>query len=157
MTADHIFQDVSNLYSRVFDHRPVLQGNINYFVKEFEEKRGDREHTRLHQIDQTTNRLNNQTIPEICNVLQDNFANLNIQISTATELINKIAEKDGKVEKPLLVYQQQRRKEIWDEFMATQKNKSDSADKDYERQVKLLQEHYTNLESALSSSVAPVL
>ena len=32
-----------DLYERLFNHRPFLQGEIKHFVKEFEEKRGDRE------------------------------------------------------------------------------------------------------------------
>lgn len=28
--------DVGEIYSRLLDHRPVIQGEIRYFVKEFE-------------------------------------------------------------------------------------------------------------------------
>uniref|UniRef100_A0A8C5SK06 Biogenesis of lysosome-related organelles complex 1 subunit 5 n=1 Tax=Laticauda laticaudata TaxID=8630 RepID=A0A8C5SK06_LATLA len=31
-----IFKDVGEIYSRLLDHRPVIQGEIRYFIKEFE-------------------------------------------------------------------------------------------------------------------------
>jgi hypothetical protein len=35
--------DVFDVYGRLFNHRPFLQGEVRHFVKEFEEKRGDSE------------------------------------------------------------------------------------------------------------------
>ena len=32
----YIFPDVTEIHARLLDHRPILQGHINYFVKEFE-------------------------------------------------------------------------------------------------------------------------
>lgn len=30
------FADVGEIYSRLLDHRPVIQGELRYFIKEFE-------------------------------------------------------------------------------------------------------------------------
>ncbi len=32
----YCFSDLSDIYARLFDHRPSLQGEISYFVREFE-------------------------------------------------------------------------------------------------------------------------
>ena len=37
------YQAVLELYSRLANHRPFLQGEVRHFVREFETKRGDRE------------------------------------------------------------------------------------------------------------------
>uniref|UniRef100_A0A452FCM4 Biogenesis of lysosome-related organelles complex 1 subunit 5 n=1 Tax=Capra hircus TaxID=9925 RepID=A0A452FCM4_CAPHI len=33
-----IIRDLGEIHSRLLDHRPVIQGETRYFVKEFEEK-----------------------------------------------------------------------------------------------------------------------
>ncbi|KAB0372376.1 hypothetical protein FD755_016168 [Muntiacus reevesi] len=38
--AHLIIKDLGEIHSRLLDHRPVIQGETHYFVKEFEEKRG---------------------------------------------------------------------------------------------------------------------
>ncbi|XP_055714813.1 biogenesis of lysosome-related organelles complex 1 subunit 5, partial [Phlebotomus papatasi] len=43
MTARDIVKDIGEVYSRIFDHRPFTSAEIQYFVREFEEKRNDRE------------------------------------------------------------------------------------------------------------------
>ncbi|XP_054939925.1 biogenesis of lysosome-related organelles complex 1 subunit 5-like isoform X2 [Physeter macrocephalus] len=36
--AHLIIKDLGEIHSRLLDHRPVIQGETRYFVKEFEEK-----------------------------------------------------------------------------------------------------------------------
>ena len=38
--AHLLIKDLREIHSRLLDHRPVIQGETHYFVKEFEEKRG---------------------------------------------------------------------------------------------------------------------
>ncbi|XP_014673557.1 PREDICTED: biogenesis of lysosome-related organelles complex 1 subunit 5-like [Priapulus caudatus] len=42
-SIENIVKDTGEIYSRLFDHRPVIQAEIKYFVREFETKRNDRE------------------------------------------------------------------------------------------------------------------
>ncbi|XP_013170009.1 PREDICTED: biogenesis of lysosome-related organelles complex 1 subunit 5 [Papilio xuthus] len=36
-------REIGEIWTRLFDHRPFLNGEITYMLKEFEEKRGDRD------------------------------------------------------------------------------------------------------------------
>ncbi|XP_056868665.1 biogenesis of lysosome-related organelles complex 1 subunit 5 isoform X2 [Takifugu flavidus] len=47
---DKIAQDVGDIQSRLIDHRPVINSEIRYLVKEFEEKRGYRESRLLESV-----------------------------------------------------------------------------------------------------------
>lgn len=44
------FPDIFDAYGRLFNHRPFVQGEIRHFVKEFEEKRSDREVENVFKI-----------------------------------------------------------------------------------------------------------
>ena len=39
-----------DIYERLFNHRPFVQGEVKHFVKEFEEKKGDKEVNELFEI-----------------------------------------------------------------------------------------------------------
>lgn len=41
MATEAILADVGALYKRLFNHRPLIQNEVHYFVKEFETKRED--------------------------------------------------------------------------------------------------------------------
>ena len=44
------FPDIFDAYGRLFNHRPFVQGEIRHSVKEFEEKRSDREVENVFKI-----------------------------------------------------------------------------------------------------------
>ncbi|KAK6186862.1 hypothetical protein SNE40_006127 [Patella caerulea] len=157
MTTEHLFKDFSVLYSRLFDHHPVLQGNINLFVREFEDKRGDREIERLRFTSDSCNSINNHVIPDICQILEDNLKQISDKVSIATQMTLDLAESEEKVQRPYLMGQRARRKEEWTEFMSGQVARSSRVDQDYETQVQQLKENYNELETKLDNSLKPVL
>uniref|UniRef100_A0A8C2TZX7 Biogenesis of lysosome-related organelles complex 1 subunit 5 n=1 Tax=Coturnix japonica TaxID=93934 RepID=A0A8C2TZX7_COTJA len=69
-----IIKDVGEIYSRLLDHRPVIQGEIRYFVKEFEEKRGLRELRVLENLKKTIFETNGNILPKCEQSMQDNLS-----------------------------------------------------------------------------------
>uniref|UniRef100_A0A8C9FYR9 Biogenesis of lysosome-related organelles complex 1 subunit 5 n=1 Tax=Pavo cristatus TaxID=9049 RepID=A0A8C9FYR9_PAVCR len=65
--------DVGEIYSRLLDHRPVIQGEIRYFVKEFEEKRGLRELRVLENLKKTIFETNESILPKCEQSMHDNL------------------------------------------------------------------------------------
>ncbi|KAM9417373.1 biogenesis of lysosome-related organelles complex 1 subunit 5-like isoform 2-T2 [Salvelinus alpinus] len=61
---DKIAKDVGDIQSRLIDHRPVIQGEIRYFVREFEEKRGFRESRLLDNLNKMVVETNEQMLPK---------------------------------------------------------------------------------------------
>jgi len=82
-----VCQDSNSLYSRLFDHRPFLNGEIQHFVREFEDKKGNRDIQSLLKSLENISELNS-----------DLKANIGDTASTAiTNLIESIDETTAKI------------------------------------------------------------
>uniref|UniRef100_A0A3Q3W3X6 Biogenesis of lysosome-related organelles complex 1 subunit 5 n=1 Tax=Mola mola TaxID=94237 RepID=A0A3Q3W3X6_MOLML len=55
-----VAKDVGDIRSRLLDHKPVINAEIRYFVKEFEEKRGHRESRLLESVNKMVVETNEQ-------------------------------------------------------------------------------------------------
>uniref|UniRef100_A0A3B3IJ32 Biogenesis of lysosome-related organelles complex 1 subunit 5 n=1 Tax=Oryzias latipes TaxID=8090 RepID=A0A3B3IJ32_ORYLA len=53
-------RDVGDIKSRLLDHRPVINAETRFFVKEFEEKRGNRESRLLENLNKMVREANDQ-------------------------------------------------------------------------------------------------
>ncbi|XP_069106010.1 biogenesis of lysosome-related organelles complex 1 subunit 5-like [Argopecten irradians] len=152
MLNEQIVKDVSELHARLLDHRPVLQGHINYFVKEFEEKRGDREKERLEKASIELKAMNETLLPESLDAMKVYLANVSAKLKVATEVCYKIEEKGNNVESAILEEGRQRRNRDWEAYYASQLKKCEIVDTDFEEQVKTLHHHYNELEDKLTNS-----
>ncbi|XP_066124557.1 biogenesis of lysosome-related organelles complex 1 subunit 5 isoform X2 [Saccopteryx bilineata] len=71
--AHLIIKDLGEIHSRLLDHRPVIHGEIRYFVKEFEEKRGLREMRVLENLKNMIHETNERALPKCRETMQDNL------------------------------------------------------------------------------------
>ncbi|XP_060595861.1 biogenesis of lysosome-related organelles complex 1 subunit 5-like [Ruditapes philippinarum] len=145
ITESPILKDVWELHSRLFDHRPILQGHIRAFVKEFEEKRGNREEDRLNKIRNQLSEMKEQYLPETQTALDTFLANIQAKIKVAAEVCKKIEEKENNVEIGFLDLQRQRRREEWDTFMQTQFEKSAKVDEEMDIEMKKVAAEYEEM------------
>ncbi|XP_060066826.1 biogenesis of lysosome-related organelles complex 1 subunit 5-like [Ylistrum balloti] len=152
MLNEQVVKDISELHARLLDHRPVLQGHINYFIKEFEEKRGDREQERLDKISKEIMKMNETLLPESLDAMQVYLANVSAKLKVATEVCYKIEEKGNSVESSVLEEGRQRRNKDWEVYTNRQLKRCENIDKDFEEQVKTLHRHYNELEDKLTNS-----
>ena len=81
-----------DLYERLFNHRPFLQGEIKHFVKEFEQKRGDREVENVFKILETVTELNNGEIDKVKAQCDSTLPNLNERLLVANSMCSKILD-----------------------------------------------------------------
>ncbi|XP_033726588.1 biogenesis of lysosome-related organelles complex 1 subunit 5-like [Pecten maximus] len=152
MLNEQIVKDISELNARLLDHRPILQGHINYFIKEFEEKRGDREQERLEKMSKELTTMNQILLPESLDAMQVYLANVAAKLKVATEVCHKIEEKGNSFETSILEEGRQRRNRDWEAYYASQLEKCEHVDSDFEEQVKILHRHYNELEDKLTNS-----
>ncbi|XP_055490770.1 biogenesis of lysosome-related organelles complex 1 subunit 5 isoform X2 [Leucoraja erinacea] len=87
-------RDLSEVYSRLFDHRPVVQAEIRYFVKEFEEKRGFREERGLENVDSTIKEFITQSFPDVCEDLGSSIPTVLPRLEAAIQITNRIQQKE---------------------------------------------------------------
>ncbi|XP_053916061.1 biogenesis of lysosome-related organelles complex 1 subunit 5 isoform X3 [Cuculus canorus] len=89
-----IVKDVGEIYSRLLDHRPVIQGEIRYFVKEFEEKRGLRELRVLENLKNTIFETNEHVLPKCEQAMHDNLNEAFKRLQAANNMIRRLQEKE---------------------------------------------------------------
>ncbi|KAL8570004.1 hypothetical protein ACOMHN_056436 [Nucella lapillus] len=152
MSCESIFKDICHAHARLFDHRSALQGHINFFAKEFEEKRGDREKTRLDHMQETVTQAAFHTIPALQSQCQTQLPLVIQRIKEASEKCKQAAEQEteAKTESDFLKTQREARKHAMNEFMEQQCVRSARVDQQFEENVRLFNDSYEELRQQLS-------
>ncbi|NWI67865.1 BL1S5 protein, partial [Todus mexicanus] len=91
--------DVGEIYSRLLDHRPVIQGEIRYFIKEFEEKRGLRELRVLENLKSTISETNEHVLPKCEQAMRDRLNEVCERLQAANARISRLQEREHEVRK----------------------------------------------------------
>ncbi|KFZ45638.1 Biogenesis of lysosome-related organelles complex 1 subunit 5, partial [Antrostomus carolinensis] len=86
--------DLGEIYSRLLDHRPVIQGEIRYFVKEFEEKRGLRELRVLENLKNTTFEAKEHVLPTCERAMPDGLNEALRRLQAANDMIHRLQERE---------------------------------------------------------------
>ncbi|XP_070371738.1 biogenesis of lysosome-related organelles complex 1 subunit 5 isoform X5 [Equus asinus] len=92
--AHLIIKDLGEIHSRLLDHRPVIQGETRYFVKEFEEKRGLREMRVLENLKNMIHETNEHTIPKCRETMQDNLDQVLQRLHAATDSVCRLQQRE---------------------------------------------------------------
>ncbi|KAM6141412.1 biogenesis of lysosome-related organelles complex 1 subunit 5 [Phoenicopterus ruber ruber] len=152
-----IIKDVGEIYSRLLDHRPVIQGEIRYFVKEFEEKRGLRELRVLENLKNTIFETNEHVLPKCEEAMHDNLNEAFKRLQAANDMIHRLQEREHE-ERKLQADKQMAREEKriahWEEFMKEQQNKRAEVDEEHRKATERLKEQYSEMEKELAKHVS---
>ncbi|XP_074064257.1 biogenesis of lysosome-related organelles complex 1 subunit 5 isoform X2 [Macrotis lagotis] len=89
-----IIKDLGEIHSRLLDHRPIIQGETRYFVKEFEEKRGLREVRVLENLKNVIQETNEQILPKCKETMQDQLSQALQRLQAASHLVHKLQQKE---------------------------------------------------------------
>nr|XP_037278058.1 biogenesis of lysosome-related organelles complex 1 subunit 5-like isoform X2 [Rhipicephalus microplus] len=96
-TTVNVVKDITEIYSRLFDHKPFLQGEIKFFVKEFEEKRGDREVQKLFEMLEDVTEVRETQIDRACRASDQGLCSLAGNLEVALSMCHRILEAEDKV------------------------------------------------------------
>ncbi|XP_072042132.1 biogenesis of lysosome-related organelles complex 1 subunit 5-like [Amphiura filiformis] len=149
-TIETLSKDFGEIHARLLDHKPVIQGEIKFFAKEFEGKRGDSEYKRLEKIETQMKDLNEKTIPE-CNRLMETHLPLILQqLDIANKFIARIQrQEEFKQETKPLGEQREHRDKEWTAFLERLTKQRDQLEEEHQQRMKDLDEHYTKLKDNL--------
>nr|KAF6504036.1 biogenesis of lysosomal organelles complex 1 subunit 5 [Rousettus aegyptiacus] len=92
--AHLIIKDLGEIHSRLLDHRPVIQGETRYFVKEFEEKRGLREMRVLENLKNVIHETNEHTLTKCRETMQDNLNQVLQRLQEATDSVCRLQQRE---------------------------------------------------------------
>lgn len=143
---------IGEIWSRLFDHRPFLNGEIKYMQKEFEEKRGDREVENLFAILEKLTEIKDSQVDRIKKGA-DTLPVLNEKLDQALKLSgdieNEYLDVHEVAEKRRAENREKRQKE-WDQFIDDMNFKCKRIDNAFEDKEEELKDLYADLNHKLN-------
>uniref|UniRef100_A0A0K8RSU7 Biogenesis of lysosome-related organelles complex 1 subunit 5 n=1 Tax=Crotalus horridus TaxID=35024 RepID=A0A0K8RSU7_CROHD len=147
-----IFKDVGEIYSRLLDHRPVIQGEIRYFIKEFEEKRGLRELRILENLNNTVFEANDKILPKCDGIMHGNLNEILKKLQVANQMFNtwqQTEQEERQLQTEKLRAGEAQRMADWEEFTKEQHHLKTTVNEEHTKAMEHLKEQYEALEKDL--------
>uniref|UniRef100_A0A803JPZ8 Biogenesis of lysosome-related organelles complex 1 subunit 5 n=1 Tax=Xenopus tropicalis TaxID=8364 RepID=A0A803JPZ8_XENTR len=135
------FNDIGEIHSRLLDHRPVIQGETRYFIKEFEEKRGLREMRVLENLRNSISETNEHDLPKCTDVMQDQLASVLKKLETANHTIHRLQQRELETAKEIASRAgDQMMRAHWEPFMKEQEQRRRTVDEEHRKAVMRLKD-----------------
>lgn len=145
-----VIKDIGDIHNRLFNHRPFLQGETRHFIKEFEEKRGDREVESIFKILERVTELRDCEVDKVKAQCDSTLPNLNANLLVAQSMCNKILDQSRRHEiDHALESSRQARDKEWTGFMNDIQDKCAKIDDAYRQKEEDLRERYEQLDKQL--------
>ncbi|NXD13703.1 BL1S5 protein, partial [Nothocercus nigrocapillus] len=144
--------EAGEIHSRLLDHRPVIQGEIRYFVKEFEEKRGLRELRVLENLKNTTFETNEHILPKCEQAMHDNLQETFKRCKQVASYFSCCTILKNDADK--LMAGEEKRVAQWEAFMKEQESKRAEVDEEHRKAMQRLKEQYADMEKELAKYVS---
>uniref|UniRef100_A0A2A4JGK1 Biogenesis of lysosome-related organelles complex 1 subunit 5 n=1 Tax=Heliothis virescens TaxID=7102 RepID=A0A2A4JGK1_HELVI len=146
-------REIGEIWSRLFDHRPFLNGEIKFMLKEFEEKRGDREVENLFAILEKLTDIKDSQADKIIKSGETGLPVLKEKLQQALQLSEEV-EKDylesrKEHDKRRLELKEKRQVE-WDQFIDDMNFKCQRIDNTFEEKEEELRDLYADLNHKLN-------
>ncbi|XP_055964484.1 biogenesis of lysosome-related organelles complex 1 subunit 5 [Sorex fumeus] len=154
--AHLVIKDIGEIHSRLLDHRPVIQGETRYFLKEFEEKRGLRELRALEKLRSVTGETSEQTLPTCADALRDLGPVLQ-RLAAASEAVGSLQRREQewrRVQQECSSAREQRQAQRLDELRQEQRGREAAVDEEHQRARARLQAQYARMEQELGRFAA---
>lgn len=141
MAGEKIVRDVSGVYSRLFDHRAVLQSECKFVIREFESKRNDREALRLAEASSKVSEIQ-ERIPQ-CIELAEQLNDVQNQMKDARQRCHNILEKEEQdLNRTRREKIKEQSKKQWDDFLKEMGKEEEKIEKDFMAKSFKLKEKY---------------
>ncbi|XP_025208014.1 biogenesis of lysosome-related organelles complex 1 subunit 5-like [Melanaphis sacchari] len=141
-----IFKDLSDIWDRLFSHRPFLQGEIKYFLSEFDKKSYRADEENLNKIGELISDIKDKKIERFLQSSGENLYSLNSTISKALNLSQEILDQENNIisEEDLKTKEElhERRQKELETFKSDLKTRYESIDKDIEDKVEAIKIHF---------------
>ncbi|KAM8731401.1 biogenesis of lysosome-related organelles complex 1 subunit 5 [Sparus aurata] len=148
---DKIAQDVGDIQSRLLDHRPVINAEIRYFVREFEEKRGHRESRLLENLNKMVLETNEQTLPTNLESMNQLLSDVTKRLEAANHMAVRVQQRELEAQQSTqLQANMERLKDEWAEFLKEQQRLKEEVDEEHAKAVGQVSTKYCEMKKDLS-------
>ncbi|XP_029935421.1 biogenesis of lysosome-related organelles complex 1 subunit 5 [Myripristis murdjan] len=148
---DKVAKDVGDIQSRLLDHRPITQGEIRYFVREFEEKRGYRESRLLENLNKMVVETNEQVLPKCSEAMHEQLCDVITRLEAANHMAQRVQQRELEAQQSTqLQTSMEQCKEEWEEFMKEQQRLKEEVDEEHAKAVGQLSTQYSEMKKELT-------
>ncbi|XP_037613430.1 biogenesis of lysosome-related organelles complex 1 subunit 5 [Sebastes umbrosus] len=145
---DKIAKDVGDIQSRLLDHRPVINAEVRYFVREFEEKRGHRESRLLENLNKMVPETNEQMLPTD---LEGMMSDVVTRLEAANHMAERVQQRGLEAQQSTqLQGNMERLKDEWAEFLKEQQRLKQEVDEEHAKAVGQLSTQYSEKKKDLT-------
>ncbi|XP_034026950.1 biogenesis of lysosome-related organelles complex 1 subunit 5 [Thalassophryne amazonica] len=147
---DKIFKDVGDIQSRLLDHRPVVNAEIRYFLREFEEKRGHRESRLLENVNKMVVETNKQMLPESLEGMNQQLSDILTRLEAANHMAARVQQRELEAHQSTkLQANMEHLKDEWTEFLKEQQRLKEKVDEEHAKNVGQLSARYSKIKEDL--------
>ncbi|XP_029955592.1 biogenesis of lysosome-related organelles complex 1 subunit 5 [Salarias fasciatus] len=141
---DKIAKDVGDIQSRLLDHRPVINAEIRYFVREFEEKRGYREGRLLDNVNKMVLEAKDQMLPADLDTISQQLSGVLKRLEAANHMAQRVQQRELEAQQSTQVQtNMEQLKEDWAEFLREQQRLKEEVDEEHAKAVGRLSAEYS--------------
>lgn len=143
-------KDTGEIWNRLFDHRAFLNGEIQFTLKEFEQKRSDKEVEYLFKLLEQITEVKDTQIVRLKQSTNLSISSINNNLDLALNTCRQIEDIELKYkEDTSLALAQEERKLRWEKFVDDMTHKCSRVDNTFDEKEEELQEFYSDLERKL--------
>ncbi|XP_078137052.1 biogenesis of lysosome-related organelles complex 1 subunit 5 [Sander vitreus] len=145
---DKIAKDVGDIQSRLLDHRPIINAEVRYFVREFEEKRGHRESRLLENLNKMVSETNEQILPTD---LEGMLSDVVKRLEAANHMAERVQQRELEAQQSMqLQVNMERLKDDWAEFLKEQQRLKEEVNEEHAKAVGQLSTKYSEKKKDLT-------
>jgi len=144
-----VSKDVSEIYSRLFDHHAFLSGEINFFVKEFEGRRHDNDVEGMFQILDRVIDVRETQVDKAMSCAEPYLGEINENLSESLLRCDKILEMENIEKDTKAAERRLQRQKDWEKFEQDLAEKEQQVMKTFADKEQQLRDYYKELEQKL--------
>ncbi|XP_067434310.1 biogenesis of lysosome-related organelles complex 1 subunit 5 [Thunnus thynnus] len=148
---DKISKDVGDIQSRLLDHRPIINAEIRYFVREFEEKRGHRESRLLENLNKMVQDANEKMMPENLEDMNQQLSDVIARLEAANHMAERVQQRELEAQQSTeLQANMEHLKDEWADFLKEQQRLKEEVDEEHAKAVGQLSTLYSEKKKELA-------
>ncbi|KZC13652.1 Protein Muted, partial [Dufourea novaeangliae] len=142
--------DTGEIWSRLFDHRPFVQGEITFFLREFQEKRGDKEVEHLFKILEYSTDLKESQLDRAEQLGDCHLPSLKANVDVALSMCERVLQREQNFDIDKTLEENRKiRKLEWEKFVNDISEKCEKVNQTFDEKENEIKEFYTDLEKKL--------
>ncbi|XP_029004192.1 biogenesis of lysosome-related organelles complex 1 subunit 5 [Betta splendens] len=150
---EKIIKDVGDIQSRLLDHRPVINAEIRYFVREFEEKRGHKESRLLESLNKMVVETNEQMQPTDLEDMNQQLSDVIKRLEAANHMAERVQQRELVAHQSTqLQTNMELLKSEWEEFLKEQQRLKEEVDEEHTKAIAQLSIKYSEMNKNLGKS-----